>query len=122
MKIYTAHLKNKIDDIITVKEGFSFAAFIFGCFWFFYKRIWLAGFVILLIQSILVFLEDQHYIGQTSLEIINFGLMLLIGFNANDLYRHNLEKRGYRFICPIVASNEDNAKYRLIENRHVLTH
>jgi len=99
MRIYTVHeLAGRpldADGIVFVKEGFCWPAFFFGLFWALAHRLWLVvlgGFALLLIMSALL----QYFgFGPEEAFVCSTAFQLLLGFEANDLRRWTLARKGY---------------------------
>ena len=114
MNIYTVYTKpndpNALENAIFIKEGFSWFAAILHFFWAFYHRMWLVGAVLLAIEITLTSLQLRGYVQMETIESIKIGILLLIGANFNDLYRKNLEQKGYVFQDVISGKNEEEAR------------
>jgi hypothetical protein len=105
----------QLDDIILVKEGFSFLAAAFHCFWALYQRMWLVSFILLAINIFLIFLETKGYVRLGVLQPIRFGFLLFVGSNFNDWHRYAITKKGYVFQGVVSGKNEDEASYKFLQ-------
>lgn len=98
LHIYTVHVNTSLPEPYEqaqfVEEGFNWKAFIFTALWAFYNRLWLAGFVILAINSAIFTLSASDS-GIVGLSLVEFAWHLLIGFWANDILRAKLRNRGF---------------------------
>jgi hypothetical protein len=118
MTTYTLHLPRDarpgdptaLDESELVKDAFSWGAFFFTFLWFFYHRLWLAGFGVL----ILVFafggvmaLLDVHPLAGTVAQVL---LQALIGLEANSLRRWTLARRGLPMVDAVTAEDQDEAE------------
>ncbi len=118
MKLYSALIKKnkegKIADIVLLKEGFSFFAFLFGPFWFLYHKMW-QEFLLLLAVNIAfaIFAEITSSGDKIFLEI---ALAFAVALNATHWFCEHLKKRNYEFIGLIFGSNFANAKLRFVQN------
>jgi len=102
MRIYTVHeLAGRpldADGIVFVKEGFCWPAFFFGVLWALAQRLWLVvlgSFALLLaINGVL-----QYFgLGPGEAFVCSTAFQLLLGFEANDLRRWTLARKGYTTI------------------------
>ncbi|MEQ8266179.1 MAG: DUF2628 domain-containing protein [Parvibaculum sp.] len=99
MRIYTVHeLPGAPLDgagILLVKEGFSFPAFAFSWAWLLWHRLWIALGLWLGLTLCLSFLMEWS-LGPQAAMISSLALQLILGFEANDIRRWTLERKGYR--------------------------
>lgn len=117
MKLYSALIKRnpagKIADIILLKEGFSFYAFLFGPFWFFYHKMWQEFIVLLAVNIAFGLSGNPSDFGNIFLEI---SLLLIVAFNATYWRGEYLKKNNYEFTGLIFGSDLANAKLRFVQN------
>ena len=99
MKVYTVHLRREgLDpdrDLVVVKEGFCWPAFLFTGLWALWHRLWLAAITIIALSAACSMIAK--WLGADSLVQGTLGLAVsvLIGFAANDLRRCRLERQGF---------------------------
>lgn len=99
MKVYTVHLRREgLDpdrDLVVVKEGFCWPAFLFTGLWALWHRLWLAAITIIALSAACSMIAK--WLGADSLVQGTLGLAVsvLIGFAANDLRRRRLERQGF---------------------------
>lgn len=120
MKTYRIYLKQtdngRIEDLILVRDGFSFWAFVFDFMWFFVKKAWLLGLGVLGVFVLLAVWQRVSGIGIYTLTCIKFGMSLFIGFEANDWYAAYLQKRkGFKFIGHSFGNDETEAKLKFLD-------
>lgn len=119
MKIYTVYTKEtgpkQPEDIILIKEGFSWLAAILHCFWALYRKMWLVSFILFAINIFLILLEMKGYVRLSVLQPVRFGLFLFIGSNFNDWYRYAITKKGYVFHSVVSGKSEDEAMYKFLQ-------
>jgi hypothetical protein len=111
VKIYTTHMRPDRAPVL-LREGFSWAASIFGIFYFLWHRAWnalvvnLAALVIAVVAA-----RALHSAAPVA------GLLVLQGVLGRDLLRWGLAMHGY-VPGPIVAARDaDSALARLIDHR-----
>ena len=114
MKSFSAHTRAGAPPVL-VKEGFSWGALVFGPFWLFWQRAWIAG-VLALCAWIAASLVSPPFSG-----VLLLGLSWLLGASGADLVRWSLERRGFLTAHVIAATTEDAAFARLLAARPDLT-
>jgi hypothetical protein len=110
MRIYTLHkLKDPSQEVVSVKEGFSWLAFLFSPVWALSHSLWFwaFGFVVghVFLHWVVVEL-GWHLFGQS---FVYLALAIIIGWIANDLRRCNLSKRGFEERAVLLAENKEHA-------------
>jgi hypothetical protein len=112
MRIYTAHLAPGRAPRL-VPEGFSLGAFVFGPFWLFAHRAWLAGVIALALLIVLVLLAGSMPDSSTP-SILLLGYAALQGWNGRDLCRWSLACQGYEESHILAGRDGEDAYARLI--------
>lgn len=97
---------------VLVPEGFSWAAFVFGPFWFAWHRLWwwAAGLLALTLAAAFLLPEE---IGTVAI----LTLHLLAGMEARDARRARLARRGLPMQGVVAAPDLDTAWFRLVRER-----
>lgn len=119
MKSYTVYTKmgrHSPDEILFIREGFSWAAFLFNFFWALYHRLWLAASLIFLFNLAISVLEVQHVLSSEQIFIINVIFLIFVGIQGNDIRRHALIKRGYILTDIVCSDSEESAKHRFFSH------
>ncbi len=101
------------DGAVFVREGFAVFAFLFHFFWFLYHRMWLV-FVLYLAVSVAASVAiDLIGLNPLSGLIAATAINLIVGFEANDLRRWTLARKGYDLIAVVRARSliEAEEKY-----------
>jgi hypothetical protein len=111
MRIYTSHLRQDRAPVL-VREGFSWAAFVFGVFYFLRHGAWNAA--VLNLLAIVLTIAAGSFLGSGAPVI---GIVVLQGVLGNDLLRWGLSLHGYVPGPVVAARNEDRALLRLIDER-----
>ena len=121
MLTYTAHRRadplaldytRDGQDVVFIKDGFSWLAFLIPVFWMLWHRLWLplAAYVsavaLVAVAGYLLPLPD----GLTA----SIGLLanFFMGLEGNNFRRKALAKRGYEEVADIVAQNNEEASFR----------
>lgn len=122
MNIYTVHINTKkanlplaIDSVVILKEGFSFYACLLHFFWLAYKRIWIPAAVVFVAFALLGALERGAFISVEYSAMVQFGIMVYVGFSAYDWLRKSLELRGYTFAGVVTARDDIEAYQRFFD-------
>lgn len=109
MRIYTVHInperKNPYENPVFVEESFNWAAFIFRPFWALAHKLWLAAAVLFVLMIGGEVLVAQGILPVHIYSILNLGIMLYVGFQANDWRRAKLRSQGY-IVCDIVTGSD----------------
>jgi hypothetical protein len=118
-KTFAVYAKPDEDDPLTttvfVKEGFSFLAYIFTFFWALYYKIWWLVVFCFVFQVGKQFMIEYGMLSEQSDIIISMAYMVLIGFQAQDWYGKDLERKGYSLIGIVMARNLDDARQRFFD-------
>jgi hypothetical protein len=118
--MYTAYVRHGgLDpdrDVVLVKEGFSWPAFVFGPLWALARRLWLAAavFALILVGSEMMmraFVRDE-----TAMTILMLILSAAFGWVGNDLRRRKLERRGFAFRGVVAGGDIDAALTRFLDS------
>ena len=119
MKLFTAHQppNTSRDRALFVKEGFSWPAFLFPLIWLLYQRLWLSFALYFLAVAAIGAAASAADLPGGPLAALILALNLILGFEANDLRRRALLRRGYREEGPVLADGRLHAETRYFEPR-----
>jgi hypothetical protein len=110
VKLFTAHTRAGTAPVL-VREGFSWGALLFGPFWLFAHRAWIAG-ALALCAWIAASLTPDPFPA-----VLLPALAWLLGVSGSDLVRWSLERRGFLLAHVIAGANADAAFARLLAAR-----
>ena len=120
MKLYNSYLKKSkagsAEDLILVKNGFSYPAFFFTPLWIIHHKMWKELFALTFIFLIFYFLNQKTLLTGSDIFSIYFSLALMIGVNANYWYSELLSGDGYQFMGCIFGKSNEAAKVKFIDN------
>lgn len=120
MKVYTVHIRRHgldIDqDLVLIKEGFSFWAFLLNLVWALWNKLWWVALGIGFLSIFLNILTWALAVDPVSSVAISIGSAFLIGLIANDLHRWTLDQRGYANFGVITGETEDAALSRFLDS------
>lgn len=97
---------------VILRDGFSTWPFLFGPFWFFAERLWLEGMAMLAATVALALLVPDP-----ASSVLVFAAHLLAGFEGRDRLRAKLERKGLAPLGVVAARNQDQALFRLAQER-----
>lgn len=123
MMVFTVHepgqpaasIERRADDIVFIKEGFTWWGFLFGPLWLLFNRLWLEFIAALVLTAVAAALLVQFGLKDEAPGILNMLLMLLIGFEGNDLRRWRLHRKGYRFLTSVAGRDREECERRFFE-------
>lgn len=110
MRIWTAHVRPDTAPVL-VREGFSWAALLFGPLWLLLHRAWLAA-LLAMAAGILVGFAPGPWGG-----LLEAAVAVGLGLFGRDLWRWSLDRRGFLLVDLLAAPDEDTAMARLLERR-----
>ncbi len=118
MTTFTLHLPRDarpgdataLDESELVKDAFSWGAFFFTFLWFFFHRLWLAGFAVLLVVLAFGGIMAVLHVHPLAGTVAQLLLQSLIGLEANSLRRWTLSRRGLKLADVVTASDRDEAE------------
>jgi hypothetical protein len=102
------------ERFVFVRDGFSFAALLFGPLWMLRHRMWLAllGYAVVAAALALVL----HFKASAGVGTVVWALFgLLLGFEAGTLRRFTLGRRGFRNIGVVVGDDLELAERRFFD-------
>jgi hypothetical protein len=119
MRVYTAYEKagpagpDSDSDVVLIKEGASFLALVLPLLWPIYHGMWLVLLGQIIIAAGLVggrvFLE----LGDLEIFILASAFMVAMGFQANDMRRWTLLRKGFSFSGVVAGNDIAEAERRL---------
>jgi hypothetical protein len=109
MAIYFVHGDPaKPEEAVFVREGFSFAAFVFQPFWALWNRMWLTAAVLVAIAIMIGTLIASD----TLRSLASLAVALVFGFAANGLRRRSLMLRGKPELGLTAGETQEEAELR----------
>ena len=95
-----------------MRDGFSFAAFLFGPIWLLWHRLWLALIGYIGVAAVVV--AGMKLIGASYgiRSLVGLLFALLLGFEASSLQRWTLTRRGWRDRGIVVGEDMETAERR----------
>lgn len=97
---------------VILRDAFSLWPFLFGPFWFFAQRLWLEGMAMLAAVVALALLVPDP-----ASSVLLLAVHLLAGFEGRDRLRARLERQGLAPLGVVAARDQDQALFRLAQQR-----
>jgi hypothetical protein len=101
-----------LEEAVLVQEGFNIWAFIFTAFWELYKKAWLEAFAIFLLFVLAAAVTFKFGL---AMWVFRLGIQLVTGFEASEIHKSALKRRGYLLYSIICARNEGEALKKYVE-------
>ncbi len=124
MKFYAVHLRRHgLDpdrDVVMVKEGFSWPAFLLSFVWALWHRLWLAAALFGLAHAAIslgIYLAHPDPVSQA---VVSLGLAAIIGYLAADIRQHKLARQGFAFAGVVGGKDIDQAYRRFLDSEPAL--
>ena len=123
MRIYTVHYRPEAGggDIVPVKEGFCWPAFLFGPLWALWHGLWVVALWLLALTAVIGAVGAVFALDAVTATALSLGTAVAVGSGANDLRRWTLERRGFSEEGVVMGGGEDSALRRFLANTPMLT-
>jgi hypothetical protein len=102
--------EERAQKFVFVKEGFCWPALFIPLIWLLYRRLWLEFVLFLLVLVAIPLAIGTGPEARGLVSLASFGASLILAFEANDLRRWALERRGYKFMGLGAGKNQDEAE------------
>lgn len=123
MKLYNALIKKssagKIEDVIVLKDGFSYPAFFLNNLWFLYNKMWKEFGVLVGVSFSFMVLKALGILSSSDIVLLEIIFLFIIALNFNYWLVEHLKKQGYEFVGLVFGSSLENAKMRFVKNLEV---
>jgi hypothetical protein len=124
MRTYTIHehpepVADRLDraeQLVFVKDGFSWAAALFAPLWLILHRLWWPLIGYLAISAALQIVQKTASLEQAWPALAGFALSLLIGFEADTLRRWGLARRGWRMVGTVTGGSAVECERRFFDS------
>ena len=105
------------EKAVFLRDGFSIAAFIFGPFWLFWNRAYLAAGLWLALVTMLAVGGGALGLQPEATALVNLALSLALAFEGVRLIIWTLERRGFRQSGVVACDNAQEAEEVFFHNR-----
>jgi hypothetical protein len=103
-------LTARADALAFVKDGISWPALFVPALWLIYHRMWIELVVLLAVFGALGWAQTSSNDGTGLLQWSSIALGVLFAFEANDLRRYALERRGYQPAGVAIGRDSEEAE------------
>lgn len=123
MQTYTVHepsvgpedIEERAGKLVFVKEGLSLWALIAPALWLLFNRVWWGLLAYVVLTGSLVAALTSIGAGEQIIAWGGLALNLIFAFEARDLYRGALERRGYALIGVVSGRNLEECERRFLQ-------
>lgn len=120
-RIYTVHLNPRLprpyESARFVEEGFCFTAFFFSVLWMLYHRLWWPLAATIAVNIIIFDLQNGGVFSPLERGIVQLGIHVFIGFQANDWLRAKLARKGLTLSDIVAGESPLRAQQRYFERQ-----
>jgi hypothetical protein len=123
MQTYTVHespnpLADRLDraeQLVFVRDGFSWSAAFFGPFWLLAHRLWWPFLGYVLLAGGFELLKSASPLDERWIGLCAFALNVLVGFEADTLRRWALQRRGWHTLGSVTGRTAAECERRFFE-------
>ncbi len=124
MVTYTVHeradsvadVASRAESILFVRDGFAWLALFFPILWMLFYRMWLVLLAFLVVIAVLQAGLAAAGLGELLAGWVTLGASVLFAFQANDLRRWTLARRGYAFVGLVSGRNREECEMKFFES------
>ena len=104
------------EKLVLAADGFSLFAFLLAPIWMLVNRCWIA--LIVYIVTMLALELGTEALGMHLLwsTLIALGVHLIIGFEADEILRWSLNRRGFKAVAVVSGRDADEAEVRFLDH------
>ena len=119
MRLYSVYLRDHgrmpQDDLVLVKEGFSWPACFFTFVWALWTRMWLPAIVMFSVIALAGYGVRALHLGEDIEGLASIILALAAGLVGNDIRRWWLDRKGYSEVAVVSGKNVEEAERRFLD-------
>ncbi len=123
MQLYTVHQgpapASGGDDVVFVLDGFSWVALIVPPLWALFRSLWAVAAGVIIAALAIAAAAQWAGAPERVTAIVSFAAALLFAYEANDLRRWTLRRRGFRDVGIVMGRNLADAEQRFFEAMHI---
>jgi hypothetical protein len=114
MAWWTAHNKpgKGADDVVFIREGFSWWALLFPLLWLAFKGMWIVLLLALAAQFLIWSVAEALGFSEFMRLVFSCAINLILAFEGNNLLRWTYERRGFTELGLVHGDDLDEAEYR----------
>ncbi len=107
-------IEQRASELVFVKEGFAFLAFLAPLIWLLFNRMWWEAGAFFALMMILQGILALSGVGPEVEALLSLLINIIFAFEARDLQRYRLERNGYSMIALVSGRNYDEAEQRFL--------
>jgi len=119
MRTFTIHLRrhglNPDQDIVILKDGFSWPAALIGGLWALWNRMWWVALGLIAVTAVTNGLGPRMFTDSVSPSVLTVAVAVLTGLLAHDLRSWTLQRQGFILSAVISARNSEDALRRYLD-------
>jgi hypothetical protein len=119
VRLYTVHQgpspAGRGDDVVFIRDGFSWLALIVPPLWALYRALWLVVAGIAVLALAINGLAQWTAASSSAMVAVILAAVLLFAFEANDLWRWTLRRRGFRDVAIVAGRSLADAELRFFQ-------
>jgi len=114
MAWWTAHNRpgRGADDVVFIREGFSWWALFFPLPWLVIKGMWIVLVIAIAAQFAIWTIAEALGFGDAMRIVFSGAINLILAFEGSDLLRWTYERRGFNELGLVQGDDQDEAEYR----------
>ncbi len=120
MRFYTVHVRRPLldsaRDVVLVREGFSWWAFLFTGLWALWNRLWLVAAAIFAVEAAITGLVATMGLTTSAELVVMLGMKVVFAYVAADLWRWTLARCGFLDGGVVSGDGELAAERRFYEH------
>lgn len=105
----------RADSLVFVKDGLSWAAFLFAPIWLLAKSYWIALLIYLAVATVVVVGLSLFQANPTWNGLAYLALNLIVALEADSISRWSLERKGYHIIGTVSGASTRDCERRFFE-------
>ena len=106
----------RAEQLVFVKDGFSWAALIFGPLWLLFNRMWAALLIYLLVAIAIGTVFELLSFPDIWASLAGIALNFMLALEADSIRRWTLERRGWKQIGTVVGRTPAECERRFFES------
>jgi len=107
-------IDERAGSLVFLKEGFSFWALVVPALWFLFNGLWRGLLIYLVVSIAAVAALSALGVSEQALGWAGILINVIFAFEARDMYRASLERRGYALIGVVSGRNLEECERRFL--------
>lgn len=111
-----ADLGARAEELVFVKDGFTWMAALFAPAWMFVNRLWLALIIYLVVAFSIGLALTMLGVAPFWVSMASIAMGVFIGLEADSIRRWTLARRGWRQVGTVIGRNRNECERRFFED------